>query len=314
MRFTRILIASLAVLLVVLMTGPVSAEQPVGGGQGWITMNSNVNGASVYFDGTYQGMTADGILTVATYSTGTPYKTWSVSKEKYVTATGTIPYMPGVGQTENLYATLNPVPPTQAVGGNKGTIRVHCNVDGAQVYFGDTNEGEIKGGVLNVVVYSTGTPLTSYTVTKPGYTTATGSIPYMPGNGETENIYVTLNPVPPATPAQPIGGNQGWYTVNCNVNGATVMFDNTVVGTINQGSLTVPVYTTGTPYKTYTVSMNGYLPFTAPMPGVPAEGQTITLTATLNPAPVPTKSPLPVAIILVSIGAAGIFASRRLRK
>jgi hypothetical protein len=318
MRRTCIPIAALAVLLTVLVICPVYAAEPIGGNQGWITMNCNVNGAQVYFDGTYQGEITGGVLSVGVYSTGTPFKSWSVSKNGYTTATGSIPYMPGIGETENLYATLNPVAPTNApIGGNMGTIVMNSNVDGAQVYFDNTYEGVTSGGVLSVGVYSTGTPLKTWSVSKTGYTTATGKISYMPGNGETENLYATLNPVAPATPAQPIGGNQGWYTVNCNVNGATVMFDNTVVGTINQGTLTVPIYTTGTPYQTYTVSMAGYLPYTAPMPSVPAAGQTVTLYATLNPVPatsaVPTKSPLPVWTVLAGIGAVGVLAVRKIR-
>jgi hypothetical protein len=211
-----------------------------------------------------------------------------------------------------------PVNAAEPIGGNQGWISVHCNIDGAQVFFDGTYQGDITGGVLNTGVYSTGTPYKSYSVSKNGYTTYTGSIPYMPGIGETENLYATLNPVVPTTQAI-IGGNQGWYTVNCNVNGATVMFDNQVVGTITQGTLTVPVYTTGTPYQTYTVSLNGYLPYTATIPGVPAAGQTITLYATLNPAPTaspapaPTKSPLPIGIAFIGIGIAGIVAARNLR-
>jgi hypothetical protein len=44
-----------------------------------------------------------------------------------------------------------------------------------------------------------------------------------------------------------IGGDEGWITINCNVNGATVSFDGEYKGIINGGSLTVPVFTTGTP-------------------------------------------------------------------
>ena len=215
-------------------------------------------------------------------------------------------------------ACIVPANAAEPVGGSKGWISVHCNVNGAQVYFDSTYEGRINDGVVNVEVYSTGTPFKTYTVSMSGYNTYTGSIPYMPGPGETENLYATLNPVVPTTQAV-IGGSQGWYTVNCNVNGATVMFDNQVVGTITQGTLTVPIYTTGTPYKTYTVSMNGYLPYTAPMPSVPAAGQTVTLYATLNPAPAtspvpaPTKSPLPVWILLIGVGIAGTLAVRNMR-
>lgn len=214
-------------------------------------------------------------------------------------------------------ACISLVSAAEPIGGNQGWIAVHCNVDGAQVYFDGTYEGVIAGGILTVPVYSTGTPLKSFTVSKSGYTTYSGPIPAMPGKGETFDVYATLNPAVPTTAAV-IGGGQGWYVVNCNVNGATVSFDNQVVGVIIQGTLTVPVYTTGTPYQTYTVSMNGYLPYTATLTSVPAPGQSVQLYATLNPAPtapptamptpVPTKSPLPLPLILAGLGIAGFIA------
>ena len=218
-------------------------------------------------------------------------------------------------------ACFSVVSAAEPIGGNQGWITVNCNVNGAQVYFDGTYEGVISGGVLTVPVYSTGTPLKSFTVSKTDYTTYTAPIPAMPGKGETFDVYATLNPVAAPTTSAVIGGGQGWYVVNCNVNGATVSFNNQVVGVITQGTLTVPVYTTGTPYQTYTVSMNGYLPYTAALTSVPAPGQTITLYATLNPAPTvpttaapvptPTKSPLPLTLILIGLGIAGTLSIRR---
>jgi hypothetical protein len=199
---------------------------------------------------------------------------------------------------------------------------VHCNVNGAHVYFDGTYEQEISGGVLTVPVYSTGTPLKSFTVSKSGCTPYTGPIPAMPGKGETFDVYATLNLATPTVPPTPavIGGGQGWYVVNCKVNGATVSFDNPVVGTITQGTLSVPVYTTGTPYQTYTVSMNGNLPHTAALTSVPAPLQSVQLYATLNPGPpaiptavptpVPTKSPLPFPLNVIGLGIAGIISIR----
>ena len=219
-----------------------------------------------------------------------------------------------------MLACFSVVSAAEPIGGNQGWIAVHCNVDGAQVYFEGTYEGVISGGVLTVPVYSTGTPIKSFSVSKPGYATYDGPIPAMPGKGETFDVYATLNAATPTTPAV-IGGNQGWYKVNCNVDGATVSFDNKVVGTITRGTLTVPVYTTGTPYQTYTVSMNGYLPYTASLTNVPASGQTVDLYATLNlaptvpptavPTPVPTKSPLPLTLILIGLCIAGILSARK---
>lgn len=216
-------------------------------------------------------------------------------------------------------ACFSVVSAAEPIGWNQGWIAVHCNVDGAQVYFDGTYEGVISGGVLTVPVYSTGTPLKSFTVSKSGYTPYTGPIPTMPGKGETFDVYATLNLATPTAAPTPavIGDGQGWYVVNCNVNEATVSFDNQVVGVITQGTLTVPVYTTGTPYTTYTVSMNGYLPYTATLTGVPAPGQSVQIYATLNPAPtavptpVPTKSPLPLPLILIGLGIAGIFSIRK---
>jgi len=133
--------------------------------------------------------------------------------------------------------------------------------------------------------------------------------------GSTLPIDMTLKPITTATTAATtipttasvttttktiIGGNHGWYVVHCNVNGATVMFDNTVEGTIVQGTLTVPVYTTGTPFTTYTVSMNGYTPYTSTIPGVPGNGQTFDLYATLNPVALTTTTTEPITTVLTT--------------
>lgn len=199
------------------------------------------------------------------------------------------------------------------IGGDRAWYAVHCNVDGAMVYFDGQPKGEIQGGVLYVEAYTTGTPYNSYTVTKDGYTTFGDSINGVPGKGETFDLYATLNPTQP-TQAPVIGGDIGWYTVHSNVDGATVMFDNTYQGIITNGILSVQVYTTGTPYSTYTVTKEEYLPFTSPVTGYPAKGQTVDLYATLNPAPtqVPTKSPLSLGIVVFGIAVAGyLLVSRR---
>lgn len=195
------------------------------------------------------------------------------------------------------------------VGGDQGWYAVNCNVDGATVYFDSTMVGTIQGGVLYVPAYVTGTPYKTFMVTKEGYTTATGTIPSVPAKGETLDLYATLNPI---TTTQPtiVGGDQGWYVVHCNVNGATVLFDNQVQGVIAQGTLTVPVYATGTPYRTYTVVMQGYSTYTSTLDQVPAKGQQVDLYATLNPlppSPTTTKSPVPVGLVLVAL-VAGIIA------
>ena len=185
-----------------------------------------------------------------------------------------------------------PVSAQPSLGGDNGWYAVYCNIDGAQVYFDNQYKGEIQGGVLYVPVYTTGTPYSKFRVEMDGYATYYGDINRVPGKGEVFDLYATLNPV--QTPA-PIGGDVGWYTVHANVDGATVMFDNEVKGTISQGVLSVQVYTTGTPYRTYTLTKDGYAAYTGVSDRYPGAGETVDLYATLNPAPTPIptqKSPL----------------------
>ncbi len=198
------------------------------------------------------------------------------------------------------------------IGGDQAWYAVHCNVDGAGVFFDGEYKGEVQGGVLNVPVYTTGTPYMTYTVEKEGYTTFSDSIPAVPGKGETFDLYATLNPAQPAQPPL-IGGDIGWFTVHCNVDGASVSFDNTPQGVITNGILTVQVYTTATPYRTFTVTMAGYQPYTGTIDRYPGKGETVDLYATLNPAPTlpPTKSPMTLLSVLAAVGAAGILALQR---
>jgi hypothetical protein len=90
--------------------------------------------------------------------------------------------------------------------------------------------------------------------------------------------------------AAAIGGSEGWIDVRCNVNGASVSFDGSYKGEISGGSLTVPVYTTGTPYHTVTVEKSGYNAYSGGLT-MPLAGETTTVYATLNPIPVPPTQP-----------------------
>ncbi|MCK9580751.1 MAG: PEGA domain-containing protein [Methanoregula sp.] len=98
-------------------------------------------------------------------------------------------------------------------------------------------------------------------------------------------------------PVMAIGGNEGWIEVRCNVDGASVLFDGTHKGVISGGSLTVPVYTTGSPYTTFTVEKPGYYSYSGPL-AMPAAGETTTVYATLNPVPV-TPTPTQYGSIYV---------------
>ncbi|MCT8335956.1 PEGA domain-containing protein [Methanoculleus sp. Afa-1] len=87
----------------------------VGGDQGWYRIQCNVDGASVYFDGQYQGATSGGSLYVPVYTTGTPYSTIRVEKSGYHTYTASLPSGPAAGETREVYVTLQPVAPGDTV-------------------------------------------------------------------------------------------------------------------------------------------------------------------------------------------------------
>ncbi|MDN7024474.1 PEGA domain-containing protein [Methanoculleus sp. FWC-SCC1] len=94
-------------------------------------------------------------------------------------------------------------------------------------------------------------------------------------------LLVLIAGIPSA--AAGIGGDEGWYTFHCNVNGASVYIDGEYKGQIAQGVLSVPVYTTGTPYQAYRVEMPGYQSVANSLPGSPAAGETVDVYVTLNP-------------------------------
>jgi len=320
MTTNKVKILILCAVILAMLVPAALADNTIGGAEGWYQVNCNVDGATVYFDNQYMGTITGGSLTVPVYSTGTPYQTFSVSASGYTTYTGQITAYPSKGGTVNLYATLTAVVPTttaSVIGGAQGWYQVYCNVNGASVYFNGQYMGVISGGSLTVPVYATGTPYTTYSVSESGYTTYTGQITDYPSKGETVDLYATLNAAVPTTTAAPIGGGQGWYKVNCNVDGAQVTFDNQIMGTISQGSLTVPVYVTGTPYQTYSVSAPGYVTYTSTLTQFPTVGQTVALYATLNPqattVPTTTYAPLTpgLAGAAILIAGLGFVFSRR---
>ena len=119
----------------------VSAASAIGGGQGWIQINGNVDGASVSFDGTYQGLINGGSLTVPVFTTGAPFTSFTVEKAGYTSFTGALT-MPVEGQTTTAYATLNPIPtPTPVPPTNYGSIGVESSPNGAQIYFNGNYRG-----------------------------------------------------------------------------------------------------------------------------------------------------------------------------
>jgi len=257
---------------------PVAATAPAGA-EGWLTINCDVDGATVYLDNARVGTISGGSFDIAD---GSQYSTYTVKKDGYYDASGDINFVPGGSGNVEITVSLTPKP----TGSGKGWIAVHSDVDGASVAFNGVTKGTISNGIYTLEVSTTGTPYTKYTVTKSGYYTYTGSVT-MPSDDQTIDLYPTLNPIPvtaiPTTASTVIGGDTGWYTFHCTVNGASVSLDGTPKGVISNGVLSVTVYTTGTPYSTYSVSMNGYDTVSGTLPSTPAKGQTkdvyVTLTA-----------------------------------
>ena len=83
-----------------------------------------------------------------------------------------------------------------------------------------------------------------------------------------------------------IGGDMGTYRIHANVDGAKVYFDSDYKGEITEGILDVPVYVTGTPYRTYTVQKEGYKTYTGGINSVPAKGQVIDIYVKISALPI----------------------------
>jgi hypothetical protein len=130
-----ILLLGISTLLLAALTPAVLA---IGGGEGWITVRCNVDGASVRFDNTYEGIISGGQLTVPVYTTGSPYSTVTVEQAGYSSYTGAIT-MPIEGETKTIYATLNPNPTPVPV--NYGSMYVDSTPSGAEIYFNGNYRG-----------------------------------------------------------------------------------------------------------------------------------------------------------------------------
>ncbi len=99
-----------------------------GSGTSYYDIYTNINGASVFFDAEYKGVTSGGLLTVPVATTGTPYSTVRTEKSGYQPASTSLPPVPGEEQHTSVYLTLNPVQPTT------GDIDVTSSPSGANVY------------------------------------------------------------------------------------------------------------------------------------------------------------------------------------
>ena len=71
--------------------------------------------------------------------------------------------------------------------------------------------------------------------------------------------------------------------VHSNIDGAQVFFDNDFKGNVSNGTLNVSVFITGTPYRNYTLKLNGFNDVTEPIKVRPHKGETVDLYAILVP-------------------------------
>jgi hypothetical protein len=169
----------------------ITVEPTLGGGKGWIDINCNVNGASVYFDGVPQGVTSGGILSVAVSPTATPVRTVTVTKAGYTSWSDPIPHMPVDKEHVPVYATINPVttptiPPVQT-----GVIYAQSTPGGAAIYLNGNLYGYASLTIPNL-------PPGTYSLkaSLAGYTPDTQLINVFAG--QTATYYPNLQPSPPA--------------------------------------------------------------------------------------------------------------------
>ncbi len=233
----------------------------LGGGEGWVEVRCNVDGASVMFDGSYKGVISGGVLTVPVYTTATPFKTATVEKAGYYSGSAPIT-MPAEGMTTTVYITLNPIPapptPTPVM---YGSISVDSTPSGAEIYF----NGDYRG--LSPVIISDVWP-GSYTITaeKSGYRSYTTTTTV--SSGTRSNVYCPLSRLDTAG---------SLYVLSSPAN-ANIYLDGVYKG---RTPMTITDISSG--MHTLEIDHPGYYDWRSSVE-VPAGG-TKTLSATLNPMP-----------------------------
>ncbi|WFN33535.1 PEGA domain-containing protein [Methanogenium sp. S4BF] len=267
---------------------------------GWLTILSSPSGAEVTIDGKAAGVTPINgrelgsgshtiVVTMTGYERYTTEKDLRAGEQAAIDATlKLIPVtpVPTTVPTTPATAVPTPVPTTQAtpvptthapVGSEKGWLRVNCNVNGAAVIF-DTSMpgGTIVQGFSDTGVVTTGTPYQTFTVRKSGYTTFTGPVTAWPANGQTVNLYATLNPTPSPT--------YGSITVVSHPSGAIATIDGS---TWQRTPATFTSVRAGTSHNVQ-ITMNGYQSYMTSV--YVTAGQTVTVNAYLTPNPPQTGS------------------------
>ncbi|MDD1690458.1 MAG: PEGA domain-containing protein [Methanoregula sp.] len=216
----------------------------VGGGKGYIDTYCNVDGASVYFDDSYQCMIAQGICTVGVSPTG-HIQTVSVKKTGYTTWSGSLTKMPADGEHVAVYATINPVstPPTTVPPVQTGTIYAQSNPAGAAIYLNGNFYGYSPVTIPNLAPGSY-----SMKASLNGYTPDTQVISVYAG--QTATYYPVLQQSPPAP------RSTGTVSVSSNPSGALLYVDGSYQG---KSPMTVTLYPGS---HTFRLSLAGYADYT----------------------------------------------------
>ncbi|MCK9317450.1 PEGA domain-containing protein, partial [Methanoculleus sp.] len=255
----------------------------VGSDEGWYRIQCNVDGANVYFDGQYMGITSGGQLYVPVYTTGSPYSTIRIEKSGYHTYTASLPSGPAAGETREVYVTLQPVAPGDTV----TTVSVSGVPDNASFSLtirnvfattpGEAFEFTIRdlslpfsltSGEMNV--YTRGTTWTQLSAELPDG----GSVSMCQNADANDEVRITL-------PRNLPNGTSVPLTFRGEALGDDIVADFTVIGTkqgpddgqisftiegIEQGTMTGSVYVDGSEILSWGGSSGGGAPIPTPMP------------------------------------------------
>jgi hypothetical protein len=167
---------------------------------------------------------------------------------------------------------------SQPIGGDIGYYDISSNPTGASATVDGTSVGLTPA---TATIYVTGPPGHTVTVSKQGYQTWSQYFSGNPAAGQHIPVKAVLYPVVTTLPTTALpGSQQGYYSINANVDGAAVSFDGKNYGAV---PVTVTVSTTGTPGHTIEIAKQGYQTWSQNYPGNPTAGQTINVYATLTP-------------------------------
>ena len=285
------LIVCLSAVIIPVACGAIS-------NQGWIQVISNVDGASVYFDNKYQGLTSDGQLVVTVYM-AVSVNTFRVEKSGFTTASGILT-MPDAGATTITYAVLRPVS-TPTPSATYGALSVDSSPRGAKIYL----NGYYRG--ISPFSFDQLTP-GSYTVEAvlDGYSPYTTMVRISAGS--TTNVYTTL---------QPLSSSPNSIYVTSDPTNAFVYLDKIYKGK-------TPLTMTGISPGDHAVELNapGYYSWntTVSLPGgstrtvsakmislAPVVSNTA-VTASGTPTPISTKAGSASVVVIVALGSIGLVA------